>query len=164
MRAIVANSIFISTAAAMFALSSAAFAQTSASCPFTAAEVKQTLGIDVKAGEAGKELPFTGGKMLSCRYNSADSFKPGLWLTQTVMDDAKNPANANSFKFLAGKLTPVPNDPDNAGWQDNQGDMTNATLHYLRNGALIELRVTVSPRDKAYADIRSKLPKMRRLP
>jgi hypothetical protein len=71
---------------------------------------------------------------------------------------------ANNFKYLAGKLTPVPNDPDAAGWQDNQGDMTNATLHYLRNGTLVELRVTASQRYKNYADIRAKLPKMRRLP
>ncbi|TAG49995.1 MAG: hypothetical protein EAZ30_01655 [Betaproteobacteria bacterium] len=141
-----------------------AIAQTSPSCPFTVAEVKQGLGIDVSAATPGKEMAFTGGKLVSCRYTNSDVTKPALWLNQTVMDDPKNPYNATSFKMMAGKLTPVPGDADGAAWQDNQGDLTNATLHYLRNGAIIELRVTVSPRDKAYADIRAKLPKLRRLP
>ncbi len=149
---------------AAISLPTPALAQNSAACPFTPAEIKQTLGLDVSAGAARPDMAFAGGKLLACRYNGADPSKPGLWLNQTVMDNAKDPANERSFKMMAGKLKPVPNDPDGAAWQDDQGDLTNATLHYLRNGSLVELRVTVSPRDKAFADIRAKLPKLRRLP
>ena len=46
-----------------------------------------------------------------------------------------------SLAIMAGKLTPLPNDPDGAVVQSDQGDLTSPALHYARQGVAIELRI-----------------------
>ena len=66
--------------------------------------------------------------------------------------------------MLAGKLKPIAGDPDGAIFQEDQGDLTNATLHYVRQGYQVETRVFVGPKQKDYETIRQKLVKLKRLP
>ena len=132
------------------------------SCPLTPAEINSALGLDVDAGQAQNPLIFAGGQMLICDYQGKT--KPSLLLKQTVMADVNNPYNTNYLKMMAGELTPVPGDPDGALWQLDQGDLSNPTLHYLRKGALVELRVMVGRHDDLFKQYVDALPKLRRFP
>jgi hypothetical protein len=133
-------------------------------CPYTAAELKGALGLDLKDVKVGMEIPFAGGKALDCRYQSKDGKAPSLWFKHTVMNNPAAPENVNYFKSLAGKMQKVAGDPDGAMWQANQGDNTNATLVYLRKGVIVEARVTVTPRDSTFEATKAKLLKLRRVP
>lgn len=133
-------------------------------CPFTPAELRAALGLDVKDGRAGPSRPFSGGTSMSCQYEPTAFGAPALIVNQIAMT---NPADANPDTYLrqlAGAMQPVPGDPDRAHWQGNQGDLTNATLHYARRGVIVEARVTIGPRDPNFQAMRDKLVKLRRLP
>ena len=133
-------------------------------CPYTAAELKAALGLDLKDGKVGLELPFSGGKMLDCRYDGKNWQTPALWLKQTVMAKPDAPENANYFKSLAGAMEKIPGDADGAMFQGNQGDNTNATLVYMRKGVIVEARVRIKPTDPGFAAMKQKLAKLRRIP
>ena len=135
-----------------------------ATCPYSAAELKGALGLDLSDGKADMEIPFPGGKSLSCRYQGKGANTPSLWLKHTVMNNPAAPENANYFKALAGKLQKVPGDPDGAAWQAHQGDNTQAALVYLRKGVIIEARVTVTPREPSFEATKAKLLRLRRVP
>lgn len=133
-------------------------------CPFTATELNTALGLDVEAGKARPAMPFSGGTPLGCDYYGKSVAVPSVRVNQIVMDD---PAQADPKTYaptLAGKMEPVPNDPDLAMWQGNQGDLTNATLHYARGGVLVEVRVGVRPADPTFQAMKQRLTKLRRLP
>lgn len=133
-------------------------------CPYSAAELKGALGLDLSDGKADMEIPFPGGKALGCRYQGKGANTPSLWLKHTVMNNPAAPENANYFKALAGKLQKVPGDPDGAAWQAHQGDNTQAALVYLRKGVIVEARVTVTPREPGFEATKAKLLRLRRVP
>jgi hypothetical protein len=67
--------------------------------------------------------------------------------------------------MLAGRLELIANDPDGAGWQVDQGDLTDVTLHYWRGMKQVEFRVSgVNRKDAAaVADMRRRVLSLRRL-
>jgi hypothetical protein len=150
--------------AASAAKPASAGAPSVAACPYSATELKGALGLDLSDGKADTEIPFPGGKSLSCRYQGKGANTPSLWLKHTVMNNPAAPENANYFKALAGKLQKVPGDPDGAAWQAYQGDNTQAALVYLRKGVIVEARVTVTPREPSFEATKAKLLRLRRVP
>ncbi|MDX2009942.1 MAG: hypothetical protein SFW67_07130 [Myxococcaceae bacterium] len=118
-----------------------AFKPNPAACVFSQAELKAALGFDVEKGQ-GTETPFSTGTNLSCEYRAVKGFGT-VWVNRTVMTSGSPTVNAAaSRKMLAGRLEPVPNDPDGAGWQVDQGDLTHVTLHYWRGNTGTEVRVS----------------------
>jgi hypothetical protein len=133
-------------------------------CPFTAAELKTALGLEVEAGKAAPAMPFSGGTSLGCDYYGKTVTAPSVRVNQIVMDDPAQADPKSYATMLAGKMEPVPNDPDRAMWQGNQGDLTNATLQYARAGVLVEVRVGVRPSDPSFQPMKQLLTRLRRLP
>lgn len=133
------------------------------SCPYSAAELRKSLGIVVADGQSGTTISFAGGKRLTCHYNSTSGTTASLMLIQVVYENPKDPSIAMMASMRAGTFQKVPGDADGAEFQE-QGDLTNATLHYLRGGRQVEARVTVDPRDASFSAIKSKLLKLRRIP
>ena len=134
-----------------------------AACPYTAAEVSTALGFEVKDGAPGRESSFGGGRTTSCRYEAKRPASPLFTVNLVIMDDA-NSKDTTFLKFAAGKMVPISGDTDGAMWQTDQGDVTNATLWYLRRGVTVEARVWVNPRDPTFDDVRARLAKLRRIP
>ncbi len=134
-----------------------------AACPYTAAELGTALGFAVADGVPGREDSYPGGRMLRCRYAAKGAGAFLVSFNLLVMDDA-NSKDASYLKMMAGKMEPIPADPDGAMFQADQGDLTNATLHYLRRGVTVEARVWVGPGDPKFGAIREKLAKLRRVP
>ncbi len=134
-----------------------------AACPYTAAELGAALGFAVADGTPGREDAYPGGRMLHCRYEAKGSGTFLVTFNLLVMDDA-NSKDASYLKMMAGKMEPIPADPDGAMFQADQGDLTNATLHYLRRGVTVEARVWAGPKDPKFGVIRDKLAKLRRVP
>ena len=134
-----------------------------AACPYTAAEVGTALGFAVANGAPGREDSYPGGRMLRCRYEAKGAGSFLVSFNLLVMDDA-NSKDASYLKMMAGTMEPISGDPDGAMFQADQGDLTNATLHYLRRGVTVEARVWVGPRDPKFGAIRDKLAKLRRVP
>jgi hypothetical protein len=131
-------------------------------CPFRAAELKGALGLTLAEGTPGTALPFSGGVNLSCRYAAPKFSEPELTVNQIAMD---NPTQTNGYlDRLAGGVRKIPGDPDGAVFQEKQGDLTNATLHYIRNGTIVELRLSVRPTDTRFAQLQQQLAKLRRIP
>ena len=62
----------------------------SRTCPYTAAEVRLALNLEVAEGLPAAPVAFPGGKRLSCRYNALRGATPSLWLTQDAYDKAMN--------------------------------------------------------------------------
>jgi hypothetical protein len=137
-----------------------AVAATSVSCPYTPKELKETFGVEFKEGQVGFESDFGTGKSMSCRYQSKDMT---LMVKQTVM---KNPSQTQGWdSALAGKKTKLPNDPDNAQVQTDQGDNTNPNLHYARQGDIVEIRMMgIGKTNPAFDAVQKKMPNLRRLP
>lgn len=135
----------------------------SRTCPYTAAEVRLALNLEVAEGLPAAPVAFPGGKRLSCRYNALRGATASLWLTQDAYDNPRDPSIAMMARMRAGTFQPVADDADGAEFQE-QGDLTNATLHYLRKGVQVEARVTIGPRDAGFAAMKGKLLKLRRIP
>jgi hypothetical protein len=131
-------------------------------CPFTPAELRTALGLELQTGTAGKPLNFRGGASYRCVYAASKSGSPGLAINQTVMDDPKQ--TAGFLDSLAGKSRKIAGDPDGALLQEGQGDMTDASLHYIRQGSIVELRVALRPTHAGYAEMQQKLTRLRRVP
>jgi hypothetical protein len=136
------------------------FAGLPTSCPYSPSELGSALGGTFKEGKVGFESDFGTGKTLSCRYEGKDMT---FVVNQTVM---KNPTQTQGWDTrLAGKKENVPNDPDGAVQQTDQGDNTNPNLHYARNGDIVELRVMgVGKRNPQFGTLQKILPTLRRLP
>ncbi len=155
--------MLLTAAACLLAAGADMQAQTPpAACPFQADELNKVLGLDAGAGQAQPPLKFAGGQMLGCQYPG--NKRPSVRVNQTVMDKPDDPANAASFRMMAGSMKPVPGDPDSAMWQLDQGDNSNPTLHYLRKGHLVEVRVMVGKHDPQFQRYADALPKLRRVP
>jgi hypothetical protein len=65
---------------------------------------------------------------------------------------------------------PVPNDPDGARFQENQGDLSSPTVHYFRKGTGVELRLLgnyyagLKPTDTEFRAWQKKLLALPRIP
>ncbi len=136
-----------------------------AACPFKPSELQAGLGVSFSEGRADRPLEAGGLKRLSCRYES----KQYTLLVSTTLY-LQNPADAKKYATaLAGKMAPIPNDPDGAAYQEGQGDLTDPALHYAKNGFTVELRVLgiyYKDASSKKADLhatREKLAKLRRL-
>ena len=134
-----------------------------AACPYTAAELGTALGFAVADGVPGREDPYPGGRVLHCRYEAKGAGAFPVSLNLVVMDDA-NSKDTSYLKMMAGRMEPIAGDPDGAMFQADQGDLTNATLHYLRRGVLVETRVWVGPKDPKFSALRDKIATLRRVP
>lgn len=135
-----------------------------AACPFTPGELQSTLGLEFTAGVASPEMPYPGGARLTCKYAPVKTAGPALAVNVTLMDDPAQGDSQAFFSRMAGKMEPVPNDPDKAVWQFDQVASAEPVLYYARQGAIVELRVTVDKGDPRYTAIRQGLARLRRLP
>jgi hypothetical protein len=103
--------------------------------------VQAVLGGPVQPGQ-GTELDLPGGTKQSCRWALVKGLG-ALFVTRTVFTRGEPATNrAQYFEAVAGRLEPVPGDPDQAAWQVGQGDATDVTLHAFRGNAGLEVRVT----------------------
>jgi hypothetical protein len=149
----------------LFLVGGYAHAQTSV-CPFKAEELKAALGVDFEPGKPGKELKAGTVVANECRYDGKKfTVRVGQEKYTPPLKDAKAARQAS-----AGKFVPIPNDPDEAAFQEGQGDNTSPTVHYYRNGTSVSLRVlgvwwnNSSTREKEMIALREKLAKLRRFP
>lgn len=156
--------------AALFAACIASFAASAQTanvkpCPFTPAELQTALGVSFAEGKA--DPPLSAGSLTrqSCRYDSKN---------YTVLVQAQvyqNVADAKKANMIAaGKLVPIPNDPDGATYQEGQGDNTDPALNYVRGNVAMHVRImgiyykdSRSKKQDLIA-IRQKLAKLRRVP
>ena len=134
-----------------------------AGCVFSPAEVQAALGFAVEAG-TGTELGFNGGQSLTCTWRGPTGTH-SLLVNQTIMTSGTAATNTAAHKRnLAGRLELIAGDVDGAGWQVDQGDVTDVTLHYWRGNTATEVRVTgVNQKNAAdVAAMRKKVLKLRR--
>lgn len=144
----------------------AAQAPTLAPCPFKPAELQAALGVPFAEGKAEPALSASDLVRESCRYNAKNYTL--MVSTTRYARGLSDPSLA--FKGLGGKLVPIPNDPDNAVYQEGQGDNTSPAVHYFRKSVTVELRVlgiyysSPSSREKDMQVLREKMAKLRRVP
>ncbi len=134
-------------------------AGTTEACPCSAAELTAALGFTVQGGQ-GSELPFPGGKMMTCEYKG--NSKVGLSLSQnrsTSPADAKNVAMGFQGQAIAG-------DPDGAIWVAVVGNTSRISLSYVRGSTHTEISLVGvnSKNETEAAPLRNKLQKLRRVP
>jgi len=111
-----------------------------AACALSSAQVGSALGVTVVDAKPGMSIPLGSGSIQDCRYRLKAGSREFTLMLKTTRYGG-NASAARHFDALAGRLTPVPNDPDGARVQDNQGDATSPAVHYFRNGAGVELRL-----------------------
>jgi hypothetical protein len=128
------------------------------SCPFSPAELSTALDLKVVAGKPS-EVPFPGGKMVSCTYEQSGGFTT---VTVTLTYAASAADLASMDRVVGSGLVAIKGDPDNARWQTNQYEENNVALHYTRGTVRTEIRV-VGGRFKA-AEMQPRLLKLRRVP
>lgn len=144
-----------------------AFAQTGSfnACPFKAAELQTAFGVSFAEGKAN--LPLNAGSltMHSCRYESKN------YTVRVESQVYQNPADAKKATTIgAGKMVPIPNDPDGAAYQEGQGDNTDPAVHYSRGNVAMHLRIMgiyykdSRSKPKELLVMREKLAKLRRVP
>lgn len=127
-------------------------------CPYAVAELNQALGLSLSVVNA-VEVPFAGGKQLSCLYTGEQPAT--LTVNQLAMQD---PTILESMEqYLAASLAPIPNDPDQAQWQISDSGFNDLTLHYLRAGTSIDVRL-MGIEQADLASIKAKLVDLRRIP
>ncbi|MBL8517386.1 MAG: hypothetical protein JNM76_10520 [Betaproteobacteria bacterium] len=153
--------------AATLLVSTAALAQPAnfKPCPFSAAELQTALGAKFTDGKANPPLSAGTLTMHTCRYESKN------YSVQVQSQVYQNPADAKKATMIAaGKLVPIPNDPDGAAYQEGQGDNTDPSVHYSRGNVAINLRIlgiyykdSASKKAELLAT-REKLAKLRRVP
>ena len=132
-------------------------------CAYTAAELQAALGVSVDEGKAGPTVPFAGGRAVSCQYAAQGKSTASVVVNRTVYTNPADPSIAMMARMRAGTFEKVAADPDGAEFQ-TQGDITNATLHYLRRGNQVEVRVTIGPKQPGFAAMKARLLTLRRLP
>ncbi|MDX2219094.1 MAG: hypothetical protein SF172_08735 [Burkholderiales bacterium] len=154
-------------AATTLIASAAASGQTTSfnACPFKPAELQSALGVSFSEGKAGPPLSASTVTMHSCRYESKNYT---VRVESQVYQNAADAKKAASFG--AGKMVPIPNDPDGAAYQEGQGDNTDPAVHYSRGNVAMHLRIMgiyykdSSSKQKELLAIREKLAKLRRVP
>jgi len=146
----------VSSPRAMEAADSVADAK---ACPYTAAELRAALGIDVAEGRP-TETPYPGGKMMDCDYKG----KKLLSITVAQVQAASPGDAAQIAKGVQG--TAIPGDKDAAVWVRASGSVYRLGLSYVRNRTHTEVNVKGlnSKDDAAVAPMKSKLLKLRRVP
>lgn len=131
-------------------------------CPYTQAEIKELLGLEVEEGQAA-DMKTPAGRDVGCIYpvkNSSTAFA----VRQTW--DPANPASSNQTRFFSGeaKLRPIPGDPDGAHWKRtaNADNEHRISLIYARGhvGTTVELYGGWFDEPQ----MRGKLVRMRRVP
>jgi hypothetical protein len=129
-----------------------------ATCPYSADELKKSLGLDLSIVNA-IDVPFAGGVQLSCQYTGQGTAT--VMVNKLAMQDPKMLESME--QFLAGSLEPIANDPDKAQWQTSDSGLHDLTLHYVRSGASIDIRVMgVDQND--WPTLKEKLVALRRIP
>ena len=151
----------LTAAALLLALISggALAADRSEACPYTAAELNTALGFAVDEGQ-GSEMPYPGGKILSCQYRG----KGKASFAMTQMRTAK-PSDAQQVaKGLQGQA--IAGDSDGAIWVTTMGNANSISLSYVRGATHSEATVNgINSRNDAEAKpIRERLQKLRRVP
>lgn len=139
------------------------FAGTPTTCPFTAAELKLALGIDLQDGKGAAGVKFMGGETLNCIYKSKTNRHLYLSVSQILMDD---PAKIQGWDTqLTGIKENIKNDPDGAIRQTDQDELTRPNVHYVRSGVIVQLRVMgIEKKHRSFNSLQKKLPALRRLP
>lgn len=132
---------------------------------FKPAELQAAFGVPFADGKPQPPIAAGPVTLHACRYEAKNfSLRVGADIYGTP-EAAKQAQRA-----LAGKLVPIPGDPDGASFQEGQGDLTDPALHYTRGNVAIQLRIMGiyydSPGDKAQAmqRMRQKLAALRRVP
>jgi hypothetical protein len=134
-------------------------------CPFKPAELQAVFGVPFKDGKAGADFSAGGVTMRTCRYESKN-----YTLSVNISAYASAADAKTQEKYLAGKLVPIPKDPDGAAFQQGQGDMTDPALHYLRGATSVDLRILgiyyagLKPTEAEFKGMQQKLAKIRRIP
>lgn len=140
---------------------SAAASKTSAdpaTCPYQVSELSQSLGLNLSTINA-VEVPFAGGTQLSCQYTSEQSAT--VMVNKLSMQDPK--LLEGMEEFLADSLQAIPNDPDQAKWQTTNAGLNDLSLHYIRAGHSVDIRLMgVDQAD--WPAMREKLINLRRIP
>ena len=132
-------------------------------CPYAAVELQAALGVSVDEGKPGPTTRFAGGRAVSCQYAAQGKSTASVVVNRTVYTNPADPSIAMMARMRAGAFEKVAADPDGAEFQE-QGDITNATLHYLRKGSQVEVRVTIGPKQPGFAAMKARLLTLRRLP
>ncbi|MFN3629710.1 MAG: hypothetical protein ACK4XK_06575 [Casimicrobiaceae bacterium] len=150
---------------ALIAQTAAASAQAFDPCLFKPSELQAAFGVPFTDGKRDRPIAAGPVTLHACRYEARNfSLRVGADVYGTP-EAAKQELHA-----LAGKLVPIPNDPDGAHFQEGQGDLTDPALHYTRGKVAIHLRLMGiyydSPAEKAQATerMRQKLAALRRVP
>jgi hypothetical protein len=134
-------------------------------CPFKPAELQAVFGVPFKDGAAGADFSAGGATMRTCRYKSKN-----YTLSVNISAYASSTDAKTQEKYLAGKLVPIPKDPDGAAFQQGQGDLTDPALHYLRGAMSVDLRILgiyyagLKPTEAEFKGMQQKLAKIRRIP
>lgn len=127
-------------------------------CPYSVDELNQALGLSLSIVNA-VEVPFAGGIQLSCLYTGEQPAT--VTVNKLAMQDPKMLEGME--QYLAGSLEPIANDPDQAQWQTSEGGLNDLTLHYVRAGTSIDIRLMgVDQAD--WEAIKSKIVDLRRIP
>lgn len=129
-----------------------------AACPYPLAELNQTLGLNFSIVNA-VDVPFAGGTQLSCQYTGEQTIT--LTMNKLTMQDPN--LLEGMEQFLAGSLKPIPNDPDQAQWQTSDSGLNDLTLHYVRTGTSVDIRL-VGVDQKDWSRMKQKLVSLRRIP
>jgi len=111
-----------------------------AACALTSAQIGPALGVTVVDAKPGMSIPLGSGSIQDCRYKLKAGNREFTLMLKTTRYGG-NASAAQHFDMLAGRLTPVPNDPDGARVQDGQGDATSPAVHYFRKSTGVELRL-----------------------
>lgn len=111
-----------------------------AACALASAQVGAALGVTVLDAKPGMSIPLGSGSIQDCRYRLKLGSREFTLMLKTTRYGG-NASAAQHFDMLAGRLKPVPNDPDGARVQDSQGDATSPAVHYFRKSTGVELRL-----------------------
>ena len=132
-----------------------------ASCPYTVEELNQALGAGLSIVNA-MEAPFAGGSQLSCQYTGEQPMT--VMVNKMTMQDPN--LLEGMTQYLADKLEPIPNDPDQAQWNASAEDadtISDLALHYVRSGSSIDIRI-VGFEPEQITELKTKLINLRRIP
>lgn len=129
-----------------------------ATCPYPVEELNQGLGLKLSIVNA-VEVPFAGGAQLSCQYTGEQAAT--ITVNKLVMQDPKMLEGME--QFLAGSLEAVPNDPDKAQWNTTDSGLNDLTLHYVRAGTSIDVRL-LGVDQTEWPLMKQKLLDLRRIP
>lgn len=158
------TTLFVLATWAAMATTAHAQSTPASACPISAADMSKALQVPVEEGKLGLEIPAAGMVMRDCRYKSKN------FSVMLKTSRYNNPAAAqDATKLLAGKLRPIPNDPDGAVIQEGQGDATTPAVIYVRNGVVVELRVLgvyykdLKSKDADLRDMQTKLASVKRI-